>query len=76
MFPPRKSLIGLGIPSRFGAENPMSKTNECPYGADSCPKIEDLEKEVQSTKDLILRLLKVVYLIAGILTINLGITIV
>lgn len=54
----------------------MPKQSECPYGADACPKIEILEKEVQSTKDLIIRLLKVVYIIAGILTVNLGITII
>lgn len=54
----------------------MSKSNECPYGADACPKIKSLEEEVQTTKDLLLRLLKVVYIIAGILTVNLGITII
>lgn len=53
----------------------MPKQNECPYGADNCPKINALEKEVQSTKDLIIKMMKTLYLIAGILTINLGITI-
>lgn len=48
----------------------------CPYGADGCPKIEDLEQEVKDTRAMIYRMMRTLYLIAGILTVNLGITII
>lgn len=53
----------------------MNDKSECPYGANDCPKINQLSKEVSDTKATMLKMMKTLYLIAGILTINLGITI-
>lgn len=51
-------------------------SSECPYGAEHCPKMEDLECEVQSVKVSIANMSRTLYLIAGILTVNLGVTLV
>lgn len=48
----------------------------CPYGADGCPKIEDLEQELKDTRAMVYRMMRTLYLIAGILTVNLGIAII
>lgn len=48
----------------------------CPYGADDCPKFNDLKQEVDTVKLSIANMSRTLYLIAGILIVNLGVTIV
>lgn len=51
-------------------------TDECPYGAQDCPKISDLKHEVDTIKESISSMAKTLYLIAGILMVNLGVSLV
>lgn len=54
---------------------------DCPYGADSCPKIEELERRLEETEEHIKeqsidikQLLKYVYVLIGMVAVNWGIT--
>lgn len=51
-------------------------SNSCPYGASDCPKIHELQDEVDDVKRSIASMAKTLYLIAGILMVNLGVTLV
>lgn len=48
----------------------------CPYGDKPCPKIDDLEKDVDTVKETVKSMQKTLYLIAGILIAELGVTII
>lgn len=41
-----------------------------------CPKVDDLEREVDSVKDMVKSMQRTLYLIAGILIAELGVTII
>ena len=53
----------------------MSRPLECPYGPNSCPKLRELEDEVNVLKKNQLILMRLVYYIAGIVSVSLGITV-
>lgn len=48
----------------------------CPYGDKPCPKVEGIEQDLKETKHSLDEMKKVLYVIAGILTVQLGITII
>lgn len=52
----------------------MPKIEGCPYGADSCPKVEELEERVARMEANQNKIMKVLYYIMGIVTVSLGIT--
>lgn len=58
-----------GIPST--ASEPT-----CPFMDKPCPKVDDLEREVDSVKDMVKSMQRTLYLIAGILIAELGVTII
>lgn len=49
---------------------------ECPYGVNPCPKIEDVQDDIDRMKDAITEIQKSLYIVIGILTINLGVTLI
>ena len=49
---------------------------ECPYGARSCPKVEELETKVNTLEKNQLRMMRTVYYIAGIVSVTLGIQVI
>lgn len=52
----------------------MSKIDGCPYGAESCPKVEELEVRVARMEQNQNRMMRILYYIMGIVTVSLGIT--
>lgn len=50
--------------------------NECPYGADDCPKITDLEVTVRVLHSELENMKRILYCIVGILMVELGVTII
>lgn len=48
----------------------------CPYADGPCPKIDDLEKDVDSVKAMVQGMQKTLYLIAGILFCELGVMVI
>lgn len=51
-------------------------TSKCPYGAESCPKINELDERIDALEKNQIRLMRTVYYIAGIVSVTLGITVV
>ena len=51
-------------------------TSKCPYGAESCPKINELDARIDALEKNQIRLMRTVYYIAGIVSVTLGITVV
>ena len=54
---------------------------DCPYGADSCPKIEELERRLEETEERIKgqstdikTMMKYLYIIVGMVAVNWGIS--
>lgn len=54
----------------------MSDAPHCPYAEGPCPKIDDLEKDVDSVKAMVQGMQKTLWVIAGILMAELGVMIV
>ena len=54
----------------------MNRPLECPYGPNSCPKLNQLENEVETLKKNQMRLMRTVYYIAGIVSVTLGIQVI
>lgn len=52
------------------------EARECPYGSDACPKVADLERDVDSVKTMVQGMQRTLWIIAGILFCELGVTIV
>lgn len=50
-------------------------THECPYGAGTCPKIEELESDVNDVRATLSRITTTLYFIAGIVSVTLGVSI-
>ena len=50
--------------------------SKCPYGAESCPKINELDARIDALEKNQIRLMRTVYYIAGIVSVTLGITVV
>lgn len=49
---------------------------ECPYGDKPCPKVDGIERDLKETKRSLDDMKKVLYIIAGILAVQLGFTII
>lgn len=54
----------------------MSQRVECPYTDRDCPKVEDVMDDVDDLKQRLANMERILYLIVGILTIELGVTII
>jgi hypothetical protein len=54
----------------------MTVHADCPYGPDDCPKIEDLEVRVRKMEANMNKILYIMYFIAGITSVELGIVII
>lgn len=50
--------------------------NDCPYGADNCPKVEALEKSLDDLSEKIDTITRIMYLMCGIIAIQLGVLII
>lgn len=50
--------------------------SKCPYGADDCPKIKELDERIGILEKNQIRLMRTVYYIAGIVSVSLGVTVV
>ena len=50
--------------------------SKCPYGADDCPKIKELDSRIDTLERNQIRLMRTVYYIAGIVSVSLGVTVV
>ena len=50
--------------------------NECPYGAEDCPKIEDLERRVSRMEKTMDKIMYTLYFVAGIVSVELGIVVI
>ena len=50
--------------------------NECPYKADVCPKIRDLDERIDVLEKRQADMMKVLYYIAGIVSVSLGVTVI
>ena len=62
------------------ALRPMNRTvsamaSKCPYGADECPKIKELDRRIDILEKNQIRVMRMVYYIAGIVSVSLGITV-
>lgn len=51
-------------------------TNECPYGAGDCPKIRDLDERIDTLEKTQANMMRVLYYIAGIVSVSLGVTVI
>lgn len=49
--------------------------SKCPYGADNCPKIKELDERIDILERNQIRLMRTVYYIAGIVSVSLGVTV-
>ena len=50
--------------------------SECPYGADKCPKVESMEKALDMLTEKIDTITKIMYIMCGIIAIQLGVLII
>lgn len=50
--------------------------SKCPYGADDCPKIRELDNRIDILEKNQIRLMRMVYYIAGIVSVSLGVTVI
>ena len=48
----------------------------CPYGARECPKVQDLEGRVMKDEELLQSMSRTLYVIVGLLMVELGVTII
>lgn len=49
---------------------------QCPYGDKPCPKVDGIEKDLKETKRSLEDMKKILYVIAGVLMVQLGVTII
>lgn len=50
--------------------------SKCPYGADDCVKIKELDERIDILEKNQIRLMSMVYYIAGIVSVSLGVTVI
>ena len=48
------------------------ESNECPYGASDCPKTLSLHDDLDNVNATLMKLTRVVYLMAGIISLQIG----
>ena len=65
------SMSGDYSPPSYRVVN--TQNPQCPYGDKMCPKVESLDKDLKDTKEGIKSMNRLLYVIAGILTVQLGI---
>ena len=53
----------------------MTPRNECPYGANSCPKVEEIEDRVAHMEKSLSKMMTTLYFIAGVVSVTLGVQI-
>lgn len=51
------------------------RTSDCPYGADACPKTELIEDRLALLENRQMKIYRLLYIIAGIVTSELGLVI-
>lgn len=56
-------------------QTPIRPDDGCPYGDRMCPKVDDIAQGLKETRKAIHDMHRVLYIIVGILTIQLGVTI-
>lgn len=49
---------------------------DCPYGADTCPKVQELERDVTEMRKTMNKILYLLYFVAGIVAVEFGIVII
>lgn len=54
----------------------VSDRIDCPYGADSCPHVARVEEQVKAMTKTLNKILYIVYFVAGIVAVELGIVII
>lgn len=54
----------------------MTPRNECPYGASSCPKVEEIEERVGRMERNQTKIMMTLYFIAGVVSVSLGVQII
>ena len=54
----------------------MSSTSECPYGAGDCPKIRELDERIDALEKNINNMSRILYYVAGIVSVSLGVTVI
>lgn len=47
---------------------------DCPYGAEQCPKIEDIKEDAEDNRRRIQNIERILYMIVGMIAINWGIS--
>lgn len=47
---------------------------DCPYGADSCPKVSELEDRLSVMEHNQLKMMRTLYYIVGVVSVSLGLT--
>lgn len=50
-------------------------SSECPYGASECPKVRELEDRLSKLEMTQARMVRILYYIAGIVSVSLGVTV-
>ena len=53
----------------------VTSRTECPYGAKSCPKVEEIEERVIRMEKNQSRMMTTLYFIAGVVSVTLGVQI-
>lgn len=48
----------------------------CPYGARECPKVQDLEERLVKDEEVLQSMSRTLYVIVGLLTVELGVMII
>lgn len=68
--------LGRGSTGRTQEVEMIPNTEpQCPYMSGPCPKIEDVKEDVDDLKTTLKEVHRILYVIVGILTVNLGVTI-
>lgn len=53
----------------------VTSRTECPYGANSCPKVEEIEERVAHMEKSLSKMMTTLYFIAGVVSVTLGVQI-
>lgn len=51
----------------------MPPRNECPYGAEDCPKLKELRSRITRLEQNQTRMMRIMYYVAGIVSVTLGV---
>lgn len=58
-----------------GLMTPTKPLNpECPYGAESCPKIDEIKADADDNRRRIQKIEQILYMVVGMIAINWGIS--